>query len=121
MTSIPNIIPRLIASGVLLAGMAGAFGAWAQSAPAADPAVAVQVANAGKRPIVALYVSAAGRRDWSDDMLGKSSLKPGKSMKLTLKARPVDCKVDFNALLDNGDSLTQVNVDMCATAPSVGF
>ena len=84
-------------------------------------ATAVQVANSSKRSIVALYVSAAGRRDWSDDMLGKGSLKPGKTMKLNLKAKPADCKVDFNALLDNGDNLTQSNVDMCTPAPAVGF
>ena len=93
---------------------------WAQSAPA-DPATAVQVANSGKRPIVAVYTSPPGRADWSDDMLGKGTLKPGKTMKLTLKAKPAECKIDISALLDNGDTMTRSNVDMCAAEPNVGF
>lgn len=122
MTTISKIFtPKIIAYAVLCAGMAGPSVALAQSAPSADPATAIQVANGGKQTIVALYISAAGRRDWSDDMLGKGSLKPGKTMKLTLKAKPADCKVDFNALLDNGDNRTQTNVDMCSPTPAVGF
>ena len=100
---------------VVLAAFAGS--AFAQTAPGAS----IQVANAGARPIVALYTSPPGRRDWSDDMLGKGALKPGKSMKLALKAKPDDCKVDVSALLDNGDTRVQSNVDMCAATPSVGF
>ncbi len=105
---------------LLLCLLAAASAAQAQ-APAATPAKAVQVANSGKRPIVAVYVSAPGRNDWSDDMLGRGTLKPGKSQTLALKDKPADCKVDFSALLDNGDTRTQANVDLCAAQPSVGF
>ena len=93
----------------------------AQTVAAGDPATAVQCANGGKRPIVAVYFSPSGRKDWSDDMLGKGTLKPGQSAKLKLKGKPDGCKVDFSALLDNGDTVTKTDVDLCATAPSVGF
>jgi hypothetical protein len=105
--------------------LVGALALWAGSAlaqAASDPATTVQAANSGKRPIVAVYTSPPGRRDWSDDMLGKGTLKPGQTLKLKLKAKPDGCKVDFNALLDNGDSVTKPDVDLCSDPqPSVGF
>ena len=105
------------------AAAAGALAFWAGAAMADDgnPAAAVQCANGGKRPIVAVYTSPPGRSDWSDDMLGKGTLKPGKTMKLTLKAKPAECKVDVSALLDNGDTLTKTDIDLCASDPRVAF
>jgi hypothetical protein len=97
---------------------------WAGSAlgqDAASPAAAVQCANSGKRPIVAVYFSPPGRGDWSDDMLGKGTLKPGQSAMLKLKGKPDGCKVDFSALLDNGDTVTKKDIDLCAASPTVGF
>jgi hypothetical protein len=88
---------------------------------AANPAAAVQCANGGKRAIVAVYSSPPGRADWSDDMLGKSTLKPGQTLMLKLKAKPDGCKVDFSALLDNGDTITKKDVDLCIPSPTVGF
>jgi len=105
------------------AAAAGALAFWAGAAMADDgnPAAAVQCANGGKRPIVAVYTSPPGRSDWSDDMLGKGTLKPGKSAMLKLKAKPDGCKVDFSALLDNGDTVTKKDVDLCIASPSVDF
>lgn len=113
-----------LSAAILIAGL-GFASALAQSpapaAPATDPGQAVQVANAGKRPIVAVYSSPPGRADWSDDMLGKGVIKPGGSAKLKLKAKPDSCTVDVSAMLDNGETRTQKNIDMCAAAPTVGF
>ena len=105
------------------AAAAGALAFWAGSAMADDgnPAAAVQCANGGKRPIVAVYTSPPGRSDWSDDMLGKGTLKPGKTAMLKLKAKPDGCKIDFSALLDNGDTVTKKDVDLCIASPSVDF
>jgi hypothetical protein len=79
------------------------------------------VANTGKRPIVAVYASPPGRADWSDDMLGKGTLKPGQSLTLKFKGKPSDCKIDVSAMLDNGDTATRPGIDLCAAQPSVGF
>lgn len=105
------------------AAMAALIALWAGSAVAddANPAKAVQCANGGKRPIVAVYTSPPGRSDWSDDMLGKGTLKPGQTTMLKLKAKPDGCKVDFSALLDNGDTVTRKDIDLCAASPTVGF
>ena len=103
---------------------AGILVFWAGSAlgqATSDPAKAVQCANGGKRPIVAVYTSPPGRSDWSDDMLGKGTLKPGQKLMLKLKAKPDGCKVDFSALLDNGDTVTRPDIDLCAPSPTVGF
>jgi P pilus assembly chaperone PapD len=115
---------KIFLFGLMWAAITGWATAQAQtpaSDPASDPAKAVQVANSGKRPIVALYTAPPGSHDWSDDMLGKGTLKPGKTMKLTLKAKPAECKIDVSALLDNGNTMTRSNVDLCAPAPNVGF
>lgn len=106
----------LVGAGIAV-GLGGVV--FAQGTP--TPAAAIEVANGGKRPIVAVYISPPGRSDWSDDMLGKGTLKPGKSAKLKLKAKPDGCKVDFSALLDNGDTTVRKDIDLCADAPSVGF
>jgi hypothetical protein len=102
---------------------AGLIALWAGSAVAdeSNPAATVHCANSGKRPIVAVYTSPPGRSDWSDDMLGKGTLKPGQSAMLKLKAKPDGCKVDFSALLDNGDTVTKKDVDLCIASPTVGF
>lgn len=115
----------LLAAAPALAGLlAWAGSAVAQDAPAAapaNPAAAVQAANGGKRPIVAVYTSPPGRKDWSDDMLGKGTLKPGQTLKLKLKAKPDGCKIDFSALLDNGETVTRADIDLCASDPRVAF
>jgi len=110
----------LAAAGIFAFGAGSALGQ-ATGQAAGDPAKAVQCANGGKRPIVAVYTSPPGRADWSDDMLGKGTLKPGQTAMLKLKARPDGCKVDFSALLDNGDTVTRKDVDLCAPSPTVGF
>ena len=110
---------KLFLFGAAWAAIAGWTVVHAQTAP--TPASAIQVANESKSPIVAVYVSPAGRVDWSDDMLGKGKIGPGKSAKLTLKGKPADCKVDFSALLDNGDTKTKKDIDLCAASPAVGF
>jgi hypothetical protein len=110
---------RTILQTALLAVALAAVGSLA--AAQTDPATAIEAANGGKRAIVAVYSSPPGRKDWSDDMLGKGTLKPGKSAKLKLKAKPDGCKVDFSALLDNGDTVVKADVDLCAAAPTVGF
>ncbi len=110
-------------SGAGLAA-AGILAFWAGAAlgqGATDPAKAVQCANGGKRQIVAVYTSPPGRSDWSDDMLGKGTLKPGKTAMLKLKAKPDGCKVDFSALLDNGETVTRKDVDLCAASPAIEF
>jgi hypothetical protein len=114
---------KTLLSGASLAA-AGALAFWAGSAmgqAAADPATSVQCANEGKKAIVAVYTSPPGRSDWSDDMLGKGTLKPGQSRMLKLKAKPDGCKVDFSALLENGDTVTKKDIDLCAPSPTVGF
>ena len=92
-----------------------------QTAAQAAPQGALQIDNSGKRPIVAIYSSPPGLADWSDDILGKTALKPGQSRKVTLKAKPQACKVDVIAMQDNGDIATKRDIDMCSAQPSVGF
>jgi P pilus assembly chaperone PapD len=117
-----TITAKLFLFGFAWAALAGWATAQAQTAPAAgEPAASVQVANGGKRPIVAVYASAPGRSDWGDDMLGKGTLKPGQNLTLKFKAKPGACKLDFSALLDNGDTRVKSDIDLCSPQPSVAF
>ena len=117
-----TITAKLFLFGLAWAALAGWATAQAQTASVAgDPAAAVHVANGGKRSIVAVYTSAPGRSDWGDDLLGKGTLKPGQSLTLKFKDKPGACKVDFNALFDNGDNRTRTDIDLCAPQPNVAF
>lgn len=117
-----TITSKLFLFGLAWAALTGWATAQAQPAPAAgDPAASIQVANSGKRPIVAVYTSAPGRSDWGDDMLGKGTLKAGQSLSLKFKAKPSACKIDLSALLDNGDTRTQSDIDVCSPRPTVAF
>jgi hypothetical protein len=111
----------LAALGLAAFGVAALWAGAAIAQAAGDPATAVECANGGKQAIVAVYTSPPGRNDWSDDMLGKGTLKPGQSRMLKLKAKPDGCKVDFSALLVNGDTVTKKDIDLCAPSPTVGF
>jgi P pilus assembly chaperone PapD len=117
-----TITAKLFLFGLAWAALAGWATAQAQTAPATDdPAASVHVANGGKRSIVAVYTSAPGRADWGDDMLGKGTLKPGQSLTLKFKDKPGACKVDFDALLDNGDTRARPDIDLCTPQPNVAF
>jgi hypothetical protein len=111
----------LAAATAATLGWAQALAQDAPQASAQAPQGALQVDNSGKRPIVAVYSSPPGLADWSDDIVGKTALKPGQSRKLALKAKPQACKVDVMAMQDNGDTATKRDIDMCAAQPSVGF
>ena len=115
---------RLLLFALAGASIVGIASAAAQDpAPAAaTPAAAIQVANTtGKSPIVAVYTSPPGRPDWGDDMMGKVKIAPGKSQSLKLKGKPSGCKVDVMVMLDNGDTHTLPNLDLCAPSPTAGF
>ncbi len=126
-----TITSKLFIFGMAWAALAGWATAHAQApsaaeptvapASAADPAAAVHVANGGKHVIVAVYASPPGRADWSDDMLGKTALKPGQDRTLKFRAKPAACKVDLFAMMDTGDTATRENVDVCAAQPTAGF
>lgn len=124
MTKPLSLFLGLAAAAGLAFGWASALAQDSSSAsgsPGGAPQTALQVDNGGSHPIVAIYSSPPGLADWSDDIVGKTALKPGQSRKLTLKAKPQGCKVDVIAMQDNGDTSTKHDVDMCAAQPSVGF
>jgi hypothetical protein len=124
-TAIRPTVFRLMLFAAAWTAVVGWATAQAQSqaqsqAPAAPPAT-IQVANAGKRAIVAVYVSPPGRDDWSADMLGKQTLEAGGSVELKMPGKVAGCRLDFSALLDNGDTRTRGGVNVCAVEPKVGF
>ena len=105
----------------LAAASLAAFADAQSDGASATPAATVKVANQTKQAVVALYASIPNRGDWGDDMLGKAKLPAGKALTLKLIGPAGECTLDFNALLENGDSVMQKAVNVCQAAPQLQF
>jgi|SRR5882757_7129105 len=128
-----NLIHRRMAVSVLVAGLS--LGLWVQgyaaparprpaapaSAAAAGPPPAgahlVKLTNAEKQAVTAIYASAPGKNDWGDDLLGKQTAAPGRTVSLTFIARTTEaCVQDIQLLMNNGKTVQKSGVNVCETA-----
>jgi hypothetical protein len=128
-----NLIHRRTAVSALVACLS--LGLWAQgyaapakprpaapaSAAAAGPAPAgahmVKLTNAEKQAVTAIYASAPGKNDWGDDLLGKQTAAPGRTVSLTFIARTAEaCVQDIQLLMNNGKTVQKSGVNVCETA-----
>ena len=106
--------------------LAAAFAATAMAASAADaPAAApaanagvhlVKLTNTGRSGISAVYVSKAGSQDSSDDLLGRQTADPGKTVTLKVKDPEGSCMFDLQFLMNDGSTVTRSGVNLCQTA-----
>lgn len=117
---------RMLLLAGVMAGAAGAAGAQstpattpASGAPAAPPKAEVHVVrltNAGADGITAVYVARAGTTDESDDLLGKQTAGPGKTVVLKVKDPAGDCVFDVQLLMNDGRMVTRKGVNFCQTS-----
>jgi hypothetical protein len=95
-------------------GQAAALVFVAGAAAAQTPAAhTIKFSNTEKQAVTAIYASPPGRKDWSDDLLGKQVGAAGKTV--TLKITSADCKVDLQMLMNDGAMVVKPEVDVCAT------
>ena len=74
----------------------------------------VLLTNKAHEPIVEIFVSDDGVRDWQQDLLGSSFLRPGRSVLIgEIDDRNGNCRVDVKAVLDDGSELVDRGVDAC--------
>ena len=106
------------AAGLLLAGPG-----WSQtsSSPAPGPAAAagphvVRLTNSGRGGIVAIYVSPSGSSDTSDDLLGKQTAGPGKTVTLKIVEPKATCLFDLQFLMSDGSTVYRKAVNLCQTS-----
>ena len=94
----------------------------ASSAPAAAPAPPkpadhlLKLTNAGSGGITAIYVAKAGSDNSSDDLLGKQTAGPGKTVVLKVKDPGGDCVFDIQFLMNDGSTVTKKAVNLCQTS-----
>lgn len=99
---------------------------WAKAAPLVlllgasafpDPAAAidrhVRIVNQSSHEIVAFHASYLGARDWRENLLGETVLRPGGSIVLDLDDGSGYCRFGFRATFDDGVELRRDRVNIC--------
>jgi hypothetical protein len=108
----------VLAGAVAALGQADAQPAPASSAPPAPPKAGdhvLRLTNAGGGGITAIYVVKTGTHDESDDLLGKQTAGPGKTVVLKVKDPGGDCVFDLQFLMNDGATVTKKAVNLCQT------
>jgi len=115
---------RIVIHAAVLAALvssAAAVGARAQSTAAGPPSPTpaavhlVKLTNAAKEPVSAVYVAPAGTLDLSDDLLGKQTAGPGRTVTLKVKDPKGVCVFDLEVLMSSGDDVTKKGVNLCTS------
>ena len=116
-------IRNIIARAAAVTAVAGsALAAHAQTGAAAEtPSQAragvhvVKLTNAAKEPVSAVYVAPAGTLDLSDDLLGKQTAGPGRTVTLRVNDPKGVCVFDLEVLMSSGDDVTKKGVNLCTS------
>ncbi|HTK36074.1 MAG TPA: hypothetical protein VL358_12415 [Caulobacteraceae bacterium] len=128
-----DLIHRRMAVSTLVVGLSLGLGAQGYAAPAKPkPATAASAATAGpppagahlvkltnteKQAVTAIYASAPGKNDWGEDLLGKQTAAPGRTVSLTFIARtPEACVQDIQLLMNDGKTVQKNGVNVCDQA-----
>ena len=69
--------------------------------------------NETRQPIVEIYVSEDGDSDWQSDLLGSDFLLPGDSVRVDMRDRNGNCRVDVRAVLNDGSERIERGVRVC--------
>ena len=93
------------------------------AAPAAAPAPpppgshVVKMTNTEKQAVTAVYASPPGKNDWGDDLLGKQTAAPGRTVTLVfVNPAPEACVQDLQLLMNDGKSVQKSGVNVCEQA-----
>jgi hypothetical protein len=112
---------KIQCAALIALAAAGLTFASAQAQPTAPGAAApakehlIKLTNSGRGGITAIYVSRSGSTDVSDDLLGKQTAGPGKTVTLKVKDPGGDCVFDIEFLMNDGSMATKKAVNLCQT------
>jgi hypothetical protein len=103
---------------ILGAGLGAARAQPAPATPAPPPGGdhLIKLTNTGRGGITAIFVARAGSTDVSDDLLGKQTAGPGKTVTLKVKDPKGDCIFDIQFLMNDGSMVTRKAVNLCQTS-----
>jgi hypothetical protein len=119
-------IRKMVRAAVLTA-VAGSALAVAAHAQNVDPSASgrggvhvLKLTNEARDTIQAVYAAPAGTLDLSDDLLGRQTAGPGRTVTLKIDDPKGVCVFDLEVLMNNGDDITKKGVNVC-TAESYTF
>lgn len=73
----------------------------------------VRLINESSETIQEFHASNTGRNRWEEDILGRRTIAPGKSVVINLDDSSGYCKFDFKTVMESGKSLVKRNVNIC--------
>lgn len=73
----------------------------------------VRIVNETGFAIVRFFGSNTGTDDWQEDILGEDVLPSGASVIINFDDGTGYCKYDLRAVFDDGDVVTQTDVNIC--------
>jgi hypothetical protein len=76
----------------------------------------LKLTNSGHGGITAIFVAPTGSLDMSDDLLGKQTAGPGKTVNLKIADPKDTCVFDLQFLMNDGSSVVRKGVNLCQTS-----
>ena len=73
----------------------------------------VRIHNDTGMTLYRFYSTSSGASKWGSDVMGNSTLAPGRSMKLNFDNKNDYCLFDFRAIFEDGTELTRGEVNVC--------
>ncbi|WP_374248245.1 hypothetical protein [Thermomonas sp.] len=99
-------------SSILAASVAVVIGlALSGQADAADRRV--RIVNNTSYTMVRFYASRVSSGSWEEDILGESTLRPGRSVRIDIDDGSGACVYDFKAVFSDGDAVIREGVNVC--------
>lgn len=98
-------------TGLTLALAGAVVAAGAMPASALDRRM--RIVNETGYTIVRFYGSNTGANDWQEDILGEDVLPTGTSVVIDFDDGTGYCKYDLRAVFEDGDEVTQGDVNIC--------
>ena len=92
-----------VLSGVALVGQA--------NADAYDRRIVL--VNHSSQTIARFYASNVGADNWQEDILGRSTVRPGQQVRINLNDGSGYCRFDFRTVAASGEVLVRRNVNVC--------
>ena len=76
----------------------------------------IVLVNNSSQVITHFYASNVGANDWQEDILGRSTLRPGQQARINLNDGTGYCRFDFRTVTQSGEEIVRRGVNVCAVS-----
>lgn len=73
----------------------------------------IVLVNQTSEVITGFYASNVGTNNWQEDILGRSTVAPGQSVRIDLNDGTGYCRFDFRTVTETGEVLIRRGVNVC--------